>query len=102
MTHLGRSALATLTKMEANDQRMVLRIWRTQTLVQYDTGNAPLLLVSLTADGLDPVAFGYAQLQALSFGPDRLATEKVALVAALPQAAAQPGRIVYLPLAVAQ
>ena len=47
--------MATLTKMEANDQRMVLRIWRTQTVVQYGVSNVPLLLVSLTADGPDPV-----------------------------------------------
>ena len=45
MTHLGRSALATLTKMEANDQRVVLRIWRKQTVVQYGVSNVPLLLV---------------------------------------------------------
>ncbi len=102
MTHLGRSALATLTRMEANDQRMVLRIWETQTVVQDVRGNAPLLMVSLTADRLDPVAFGYAQLEASSLGADQLATEKVGLLAALPQAAGQPGRIVDLPLAAAR
>lgn len=98
MTHLGRSALATLTRMAATDQRMVLRIWGTQTVVQAGTGNAPLLLVSLTTDRLDPVAFRYALLEEASIGPDQLATEKVGLLAALPQAAGDMGRIVDLPL----
>ena len=99
MTHLGRSALATLTKTDATDQRRVLRIWETQTVVQDGTGKAPLLLVSLTADRLDPVAFGYAQLEAAAFGADRLAAEKAGLVAALHQTAGKPSRIVDLPLA---
>ena len=101
MTHLGRSAVATLTKADVTDQRMVLRIWATQTLVQDGAGKAPLLLVSLTAERLDPVAFGYAQLEEAAFGADQLATEKAGLVAALPQTAGEPGRIVDLPLAVA-
>ena len=101
MTHLGRSALATLTKINATDQRRVLRIWETQTVVQDGTGKAPLLLVSLTADRLDPVAFGYAQLEETALGADQLAAAKAGLVAALPQTAAEPGRIVDLPLAAA-
>ena len=48
MTHLFRSALVTLTKIDATDQRMVLRIWKTQNLVQDGTGTVPLLMVSLT------------------------------------------------------
>jgi membrane protein DedA with SNARE-associated domain/membrane-associated phospholipid phosphatase len=98
MTHLGRSALATLTKTEANDPRMVLRIWETQTVVQEGTSTAPLLLVSLTADRLDPVAFGYAQLEEASLGPDQLTTEKARLVAALPQATGDKGWAIELPL----
>lgn len=101
MTHLGRSALATFTKTDATDQRMVLRIWATETLIQEGAGNAPLLLVSLTADRLDPVGLGYAKLEEAAFGADRLAAEKAGLVAALPQIAGEPGRIVDLPLAVA-
>ena len=101
MTHLGRSALATLTKMGATNQRMVLRIWETQTLVQDGGGNAQLLLVSLTADRMDPVAFGYGQLEESSFKPDQLASEKAKLVVALPQAAGDAIRIVDPPLAAA-
>ena len=101
MTHLGRSALATLTKMGATNQRMVLRVWETQTLVQDGRGNSQFLLVSLTADRLDPVAFGFAQLEQAAVGPDQLATEKARLLAALPQAAGDPVRIVDLPLGAA-
>ena len=97
MTHLGRTALATLTKMDGTDQRLVLRIWATQTLVQNRTSNDPLLMVSLTADRLAPVAFGYAQLEEASIVPDQLATEKAGLAAALPQAVGEPSRIVALP-----
>ncbi|EEW25071.1 bifunctional DedA family/phosphatase PAP2 family protein [Rhodobacter ferrooxidans] len=97
MTHLGRTALATLTKMDGTDQRLVLRIWATQTLVQNRTSKYPLLMVSLTADRLDPVAFGYAQLEEASIVPDQLATEKAGLAAALPQAVGEPSRIVDLP-----
>ncbi len=99
MTHLGRSALATLSRMDGTDQRLVLRIWETRTLVQDGTGKAPLLMVSLTADRLDPVALGYALLEEASIVPDQLVTEKAKLVAALPQSAGEPGRIVGLPLA---
>ena len=101
MTHLGRSALATFTRMDATDQRIVLRIWETQTLVQDGTGTAPLLMVSLSADRLDPVAFGYAQLEEAAFRPDQLATVKAGVVAALPQTAGDMRRIVDLPLAAA-
>ena len=97
MTHLGRTALATLTKMDGTDQRLVLRIWATQTLVQNRTSNDPLLMVSLTADRLAPVAFGYAQLEEASIVPDQLATEKAGLAAALPQAVGESSRIVDLP-----
>ena len=102
MTHLGRSALATLTKMDAPDQRMVLRIWETQTVVRDVAGKTPLLLVSLTADRLDPVAFGYAQLEEAAFSPDHLVTGKAGLAAALPQTDGEPARIVDLPLATAR
>jgi len=101
MTHLGRSALATLTRMDAADQRMVLRIWETNTVVQDGGGTTPLLLVSLTADRLDPVAYGFAQLEQAAFGPDQLVGEKAGLVAALPQADGDAIRIVDLPLAAA-
>ena len=47
------------------------------------------------------VAFGYAQLEEAAFGADRLAAAKAGLVAALSQTAAEPGRIVDLPLAAA-
>ena len=99
MTHLGRSAVATLTKMGASDQRLVLRIWATQTVIQDRSASSPLLLVSLTADRLDPVAFGYAQLEEATLTAEQLATEKAGLLAALPQTATGPGRIVDLPLA---
>jgi membrane protein DedA with SNARE-associated domain/membrane-associated phospholipid phosphatase len=101
MTHLGRSALATLTKMDANDQRMVLRIWGTQTVMHDSAGETPLWMVSLTADRLDPVAFGFAQLEQAAVGPDQLASEKAGLLAALPQAAGDPVRIVDLLLGAA-
>ena len=99
MTHLGRSALATLTKMGTDDQRLVLRIWPTQTVIRDGTGASPLLLVSLTADRLDTVAFGYAQLEEATLNTDQLAAEKARLLTAMSQTAGASGRIVDLPLA---
>lgn len=95
MTHLGRSALATLTKAGALDQRLVLRIWATQTAIQDGSSKAPLLMVSLTADRLDPVAFDYAQLEEAALTAEQIATEKAAIVAALHQTKA--GGVLELP-----
>jgi hypothetical protein len=70
--------------------------------VMHDSaGETPLWMVSLTADRLDPVAFGFAQLEQAAVGPDQLASEKAGLLAALPQAAGDPVRIVDLLLGAA-
>jgi undecaprenyl-diphosphatase len=102
MTHLGRQALATLTRADGTDERRVLRIWATETRVQGDVDAAPLFLVSVTADKLDPIAFGYAQLEEASVEVDQLLLEQAGLLAALPQTVGDTGRIVELPLAVSQ
>lgn len=99
MTHLGRSALATFTMKGAADQRLVLRIWATRTVIQNGPSNSPLLFVSLTVDRLDPVAFGYAQLEEAALAAEQAATEKTAIVAALRQTGT--GSVVELPLALA-
>ena len=99
MTHLGRSALATLTMRGASDQRFVLRIWATQTAIQDGPSSSPLLMVSLTADRLDPMAFGYAQLEEATVAAEQIATEKVTIAATLRQARA--GGVVDLPAALA-
>ena len=97
MTHLGRSALATLTMTGAVDQRYVLRIWASQTVIQAGPSSTPLLMVSLTADRLDPVAFGYAQLEEATVAAEQIAIERAAIVAALRQTGA--GGIMELPAA---
>ncbi len=99
MTHLGRSALATLTMTGAVDRRYVLRIWSTQTVIQDGPSSSPLLMVSLTADRLDPVAFGYAQLEEATVAAEQIATEKAAIVAALRQT--NSNGVVELPAAIA-
>ena len=99
MTHLGRSALATLTMTGAVDQRYVLRIWATQTVIQDGPSSSPLLMLSLTADRLDPVAFGYAQLEEATVAAEQIATEKAAMVAALRQT--NSNGVVELPAAFA-
>ncbi|MFZ1468320.1 MAG: phosphatase PAP2 family protein, partial [Paracoccaceae bacterium] len=93
MTHLGRPPLTTLTKPGPDDLRLVLRIWRTDTLVQDAAGTAPLLLVSVTADRLDPVAFGFAQLEEAS-AP---VTDPAALGLSLALRAATDGKPLLLP-----
>ena len=101
MTHLGRSAMATLTKSGTADTRLVLRIWATQTVIRDGTSVSPLLLVSLTADRLDPLTFGYAQLEETPLGTDRLATERTGLFAAIARIGGEASGIVELPLVAA-
>ena len=83
LTHLGRQPLATLTKAGTADLRLVLRIWGSAFEIRNADGTAPLVLGSLTADRLDPIAFGYAQLEQEALPPDRLLFERLALVQAL-------------------
>lgn len=102
MTRLGRSALATLTKTGATDQRIVLRIWETRTFWCGILEAMPLLLVSLTAQVGTESLSDMRNWRRRRFGRDLMATEKAGLAAALSQAATQPGRIIDLPLAAAQ
>lgn len=89
MTHLGRPPLISLGKLdpELPDQRLVLRIWDSGFQVVDAIGPAPLLLVSLTADVLDPIAFGWMQLEQAGIAPDRLAAQRGAIAQVLPQPA---------------
>jgi hypothetical protein len=46
------------------------------------------LLLSLTTDRLDPIAFGFAQLEGADLPPDRQSMERIALLEALRQLSA--------------
>ncbi len=61
MTHIGRAALATLTRTsEAGPGDLdVLRIWASEHAVRDIVGERPLLLVSVTRETLLPLAFGF-------------------------------------------
>lgn len=83
MTHLGRPAQATLTKAGPHETRLVLRLWATDVLVSDSQGDAPLLLVSITADQLDPIAFGFSQLEDTGLPADLLGSAKAALAVSL-------------------
>ena len=83
MTHLGRPALATLTKSVPDDLRQVLRIWPTDVVVQDGKGTAPLLQISISADRLDPIAFGFSLLEETVLAPDQLMAGKERLAAAM-------------------
>lgn len=82
LTHLGRQPLATLTKAAAPDLRRVLRIWNSAFEIRNAGDTAPLLLLSLTMERLDPVAFGFAQLEQAAL-PDQLLAEGTAVQTAL-------------------
>jgi len=56
-------------------------------------------MVSLTADRLDPVAFGYAQLEEATVAAEQIATEKAIIAATLREAGA--GGVMELPAALA-
>jgi len=56
-------------------------------------------MVSLTADRLDPMDSGYAQLEEATVAAEQIATEKAAIVAALRQTNASG--VVELPPALA-
>lgn len=83
MTHLGRSPLGTLVRQGPGDLRLVLRIWPTDVVVQDGMGQAPLLLISITADRLDAIVFGLSQLEEVALTPDQLAAEKARIAAVL-------------------
>ena len=83
LTHLGRQPLATLTRVETADLRLVLRIWGSDFEVRNAQGTSLLLLVSVTADRLDPVFFGFALLEEAALAPDQLSSAKNALREAL-------------------
>jgi undecaprenyl-diphosphatase len=83
MTHLGRPALVTLTKVGPDGLRQVLRIWPTDVLVQDDKGTAPLLLASITSDQLDALAFGFSQLEEAPVAADQLTSGQAGLAKAL-------------------
>lgn len=87
MTHFGRTSLATMTRIDPGVQsrRLVLRIWASDVVVQDGLSKAPLLLVSLTADVLDPVAFGFAKLEVAALPPAQITVERAALALALPR-----------------
>ena len=82
LTHFGRQALAALTKPENADLRQVLRIWGSEVNIRKAGGTAPLLLMSLTSDRLDPVGFGYSQLEQVP-PPVQPSSGRAALQAAL-------------------
>ncbi len=52
-------------------------------VVQDGKGPAPLLLVSITADRLDPIALGFSQLEEAALAPDQLSAEKAAVAATM-------------------
>lgn len=83
MTHLGRVALMTLIRPGPDDQRQVLRIWPTDVLVQDAKGTAPLLLLSISADRLDPIAFGFSQLEEALRTPEQIVAEQARLATAM-------------------
>ena len=83
MTHLGRPALATLTRTGPDDLRQVLRIWPTDVVVKNGKGTAPLLQMSISADRLDPIAFGFSQLEETALAPDQLTARKDGLATAM-------------------
>lgn len=83
MTHLGRPALASLTRPGPDGLRLVLRLWPTDVVVQDGTGSAPLLLLSITADRLDPVAFGFMQLEEAPLTQGQIRAERAGLAGAL-------------------
>ncbi|HRW16566.1 bifunctional DedA family/phosphatase PAP2 family protein [Amaricoccus sp.] len=64
MTHVGRAAMATLTRVsEAAPGRMeVLRIWASGQAIEAGAVERPLLLVSVTREGLLPLAFGFGHV----------------------------------------
>lgn len=91
MTHLGHAALVILTRKGPGDLRQVLRIWPTDVVVQDSTGTAPLLLISITEDRLDPIAIGFSQLEEAALAPDQLPSEKAQLASALSGGKAESG-----------
>lgn len=83
MTHLGRPGLATLTKRGSGEERLVLRIWSTDFVVQDGQSILPLLQVSVSADRLDPIALGFSQLEEATLALDQISAEKAALATAM-------------------
>lgn len=83
MTHVGRPALVTLTKVAPDGLRQVLRIWPTDVLVQDDRGTVPLRLASITSDQLDALAFGFSQIEETALSNQQIAMAKAQLAAAL-------------------
>nr|WP_280922919.1 phosphatase PAP2 family protein [Rubellimicrobium aerolatum] len=65
MTHLGRAPLATLVRSDPEEpaRRLVLRIWGTDRVVDAASASRSLLAASLTAETLDPLAFGWSLLE---------------------------------------
>lgn len=98
LTHLGRPADSTLTKPALPDERLVLRVWVSEVLVQDGTASTPRLLISMTADRLDPLNFGYAQLEQTAMTESQLITEQDRLVVTLDKRAGPPGITLAFPV----
>ena len=101
LTHLGRPANRTLTKPGSPDERLVLRVWVSDMLVQDGRASAPLMLFSMTADRLDPLVFGFAQLEQTVMTESQLKTEQDGLVAALDKRAGPSGTTLAVPVTAA-
>ena len=83
LTHLGRPPLMTLTRAGPQGLRLVVRVWRSAVMVGDAGAAAPLLLMSLTADRLAPIAFGYFQLKEAPLGQQDMAQAQPGLLDAL-------------------
>ena len=86
LTNNGKSPVATFARstQASDERRLVLRVWQTGFVVQEGDQENPILQISVTAETLNPILFGFSLVEAVRIG--NTAFQKIAsdIVAALP------------------